>query len=46
VWDAGTGKELIKLTNHQDFVQAVALQENCEMAASAGWDKDIIIWNM
>ena len=46
LWEAGTGKELMVLRGHSQFVQAVAFHpEQSNLLISAGRDRQIKLWN-
>ena len=46
VWDATTGKELLKLVGHTDWVQGLAFRPDGKQLASTSLDGTVRIWSL
>ena len=45
VWDAATGKEILSLKGHTNFVSSVAISGDGKRIVSGSWDKMVKVWD-
>jgi dipeptidyl aminopeptidase/acylaminoacyl peptidase len=46
VWNALTGREILTLKGHTDYIQSVAFSQDGERLATGSSDKTVKIWKM